>query len=64
MNKIEWNGGECPVPNGTDITIFFRNGYMCRDREPQDWWWSHNNDVCDIVAYINHDDSNIGSTGK
>lgn len=30
--KIEWNGGEMPVPEGTPIRVWYRNG----NREPMD----------------------------
>ncbi|MGB0467736.1 MAG: dUTP diphosphatase [Pontibacterium sp.] len=55
MNKTEWNGGECPVPAGTDVTVFFRVGKHLRDSVPEGWDWSHDDNTADIVAYINHD---------
>jgi hypothetical protein len=54
---IEWTyedraKGECPVPDGSDVTVWFCDGAVDRDRAPQDWLWGevpHN-----ITAYLIH----------
>lgn len=53
--KIEWHGGEMPVPEGTPIRVWYRD----RSREPMtgeagDRWsndWTHTLTGSDIVAY-------------
>lgn len=48
---IEWRGGACPVRNGADVEMRFRDGYVSRDEDPQGWDWYHLGSICDIVAY-------------
>lgn len=50
---IDWHGGECPVPAGSDCEVRFRDGAVMRDSEPEDWGycWHNDNDPRDIVAY-------------
>ena len=55
---IEWNGGECPVPNGTPIDFRFRSedfGIQTVNRPERMKWdheFSHNNPgSVDIIAY-------------
>lgn len=58
INWIEWNGGECPVPVGHDVSVKFRCGYTERNKLPSDWRWDHRDGSaadCDIVAYFDHD---------
>jgi hypothetical protein len=54
---IEWTDedrakGKCPVPDGSDVTVWFVDGATDRDRAPQGWLWGevpHN-----ITAYLIH----------
>lgn len=67
MTKIAWGpdspeyDGKCPVPPGTDCTVWFRNGLSERDNEPEDWgyWRDHarqnRHPLHDIIAYEVHD---------
>lgn len=48
---IEWHGGACPVPKGTDVEIMFADGDVVRDGDPHDWDWRHIGRMGDIVAY-------------
>lgn len=48
---IEWHGGECPVPAGSDCEVRFRDGETRRDTEPEEWQWRHIQHAHDIVAY-------------
>lgn len=41
---IEWTAedrakGVCPVPNGSDVTVWFNDGHPSRNCEPADWGW-------------------------
>lgn len=57
---IDWNGGECPVPEGTLIDVWFRidgkcpiegvNDLLCVDCS-NNIRWSHTGSGGDIVAY-------------
>ena len=48
----EWNGGECPVPNDTEVIIAVRYGTgsttPCR---AGDYRWNHKGYPGDIIAY-------------
>jgi hypothetical protein len=46
---IAWNGGECPVPKRTRVSVHFRNGQIHDGNGP--WNWAHFGHVGDIVAY-------------
>lgn len=53
---IEWAGGECPVPDRTQILVRFRfeNGAGNEgdySEGPEDLRWSHVGSWGDIVAY-------------
>lgn len=49
---IEWNGGECPVRNGADVEVRFRDGGIDRDSMPEYCRnWYHEGTDDDIVAY-------------
>jgi hypothetical protein len=55
---IEWKGGVCPVPDGSDCEIRHRYGGTRRDKTPLSWRWSatpwqentYQKDA-DIIAY-------------
>jgi hypothetical protein len=48
---IDWHGGKCPLPDGTEHEVRFRNGIEVRDRHPEGWRWSDWNNEADIIAY-------------
>ena len=54
---IEWTDedrakGECPVPAGSDVTLWFSDGGIDRDLSTEDWDWGlyHSH----ITAYLVH----------
>lgn len=58
FNWQSWNGGSCPVPEGTLIEYLKRGGstlYYGQDgnytAEPETLDWSHQGSVDDIVAF-------------
>lgn len=61
---IEWSGGECPVPRGSETTIRFRDGDETTDTIPHLWNWEHDNDEADIIAYriVNQQPTNPTTT--
>lgn len=54
----KWEGGECPVPYGTRVAVFYRGHYS---HEPHEWesyggadtpeTWAHDGSDGDIIAY-------------
>ena len=55
---IEWTDadrehGECPVPDGSDVTVWFRDGTTDRDCEPESWCWGGWTETS-IAAYLVH----------
>lgn len=44
--------GECPVPAGSDVTVWLTSGVAQRDCSPQDWGWGDSADL--ITAYLVH----------
>lgn len=48
---IEWNGGECPLPDGTIHEVEYRDGEKCKDDLPETSYWGIDGDDCDIIAY-------------
>ena len=49
---IKWEGGECPVPPYTQVMIKFRSGKETnRPDEADVYYWNHDGDSCDIIAY-------------
>ena len=55
---IEWTEegrakGECPVPDGSDVTVWFGSGLINRNRHPEGWIWSADANT-DITAYLVH----------
>jgi len=48
---IEWNGGECPVSNGVDCEVRFRDGSTLREDVPKVLRWWHTRMASDIIAY-------------
>ena len=53
---IEWNGGECPVDDGTMVCVMFKGGphYLRATIKPEDAYnlrWSHLGNDGDIVRY-------------
>jgi hypothetical protein len=54
---IEWTDkdrakGECPVPEGADVTVWLANGSADRDSEPESWCWGRG--CGHITAYLVH----------
>ena len=54
---IEWTDedrakGKCPVPAGSDVTLQFVDGEVCRGCSPNEWDWGET--VTIITAYIIH----------
>jgi hypothetical protein len=50
---IKWEGGDCPVPNGTNVFVRFRDGHASTspDPRPHELRWFHLGSTSDIVAY-------------
>lgn len=48
---LEWSGGECQVPDGSDCQVRFRCGEEDGDGSPELWDWSHSGHAADIIAY-------------
>ncbi len=54
---IEWNGGDCPVPAGTPISIMTRYAYGSGQQywtplnRPESQSWAHSGGGGDILAY-------------
>lgn len=50
---INWNGGKCPLPNGTIIDVRFGyGGEILSRRWPAEFYrWSCHGDSSDIIAY-------------
>jgi hypothetical protein len=54
---IEWTAedrakGKCPVPDGSEVTVWFDDGSAERDCEPEEWNWRVG---CNqITAYLIH----------
>lgn len=49
--RIEWKGGECPVAPETRVMIWLRNGDVWGDDSADAWFWEHEDDDGDIIAY-------------
>jgi len=41
--RIKWDGGECPVDDGDDVSVKFQGGKVRRDKYPEGWngWGVH-----------------------
>ena len=56
---IEWTDedrakGECPVPNGSDVTVWLSDEQIARDNSPEGWhWWDEGGDN-PVTAYLIH----------
>ena len=49
---IEWNGGECPVPDGVEFKFKFRDNRESQIRDTASRFrWRHINNSDDIIAY-------------
>jgi hypothetical protein len=51
---IEWDGGECPVKDGVNFDIKFRNGLVYEDLCGLSLRWDHTGSGGDIIAYRIH----------
>ena len=53
MNHIHaWQGGECPLPEGFRVKVWFRNTlYAPVDRPATSIRWCHDGDLYDIIAF-------------
>lgn len=54
---LEWTKedlakGECPVPDGSDATVWFGSGDICRNRYPELWDWGEYGPH--VKAYLIH----------
>jgi len=47
---IAWDGGKQPVSNKTLVEVEFRGGAIDEDLASH-WYWQHDADESDIVAY-------------
>ena len=49
----DWDGGDCPVPEGTMVQAFLREngGWSGETRPAEDWSWDHLSDMADIVRF-------------
>jgi len=50
---IEWHGGDCPPVSG-EVEVRFRDDndeYGFTTDRAEHWYWKHEGDDCDIVAY-------------
>lgn len=47
---IKWNGGECPVPGETPVSVQRRSGVVESGRA-RAFWWNHLGWSGDIVSY-------------
>lgn len=49
---IKWNGGECPVADGTEVEIKLMDGDVLLNMgDPESLRWSHDGFSSDIIAY-------------
>jgi hypothetical protein len=52
---IEHDGGECPAPLGSKMSVLYENGMILRDDEPddraEDWEWDGSSCFGRIIAY-------------
>jgi hypothetical protein len=51
---IDWNGGECPVPEGTLVDVRFVNGVVSKRSGAEGWGWRHEEGDYNIAAYRVH----------
>ena len=49
--RIDWNGGECPVPPDASVEVNFRCGIIKQVTPANNYRWSHDGDGLDIVSY-------------
>lgn len=47
----QWDGGECPIPEGSSFDLQFRDGSNERSSCVNDWHWKHQGSGGDIIAY-------------
>lgn len=56
---IEWNGSDCPVPEGTLVDVRHRSGMEYSDVQAnclgRAYTWEHNDVSSDIIAYRLHE---------
>lgn len=48
---IKHDGGECPVPAGTEVNLWLRNGEVAWTRTPEMCAWMQDGDPLDVVGY-------------
>lgn len=48
---IEWNGGECPLPNGTVVNLKLRSGGVLNNQKCEEWGWGAGGCYDCLVAY-------------
>lgn len=48
---IKWNGGRCPLPDGTVVNLKIRNEDVFNNQRCEEWRWDKDGDCDDIVAY-------------
>ncbi len=45
-----WDGPQ-GLPAGTEVEVMFRGGHTASDSAPAGWYWGHDGDESDIVAW-------------
>jgi len=50
-NRIEWDGGECPVPESSLVSVWFRDGAFAQSYRAGKLCWIKENRRDDIIAY-------------
>jgi len=51
---IDWNGGKCPIPDGTPHEVRMHGGKTTYDEHPETWSWEQGKNgprTRDIIAY-------------
>ena len=56
---IEWTDedrakGECPVPDGSDVTVWLSDEQIARDDSPEGWHWWGEGYGNPVTAYLIH----------
>ncbi len=46
-----WGGGECPLPDGLKVKIYYREGGFCRSASLAYFRWEHTGELGDIIGF-------------
>jgi hypothetical protein len=49
-HKHAWDGGECPLPEGFEIKVWYRSGAVSTGKVGSRYW-GHDTDDCDIIYF-------------